>query len=58
VDLICTDPWFVVDFKTKEFGPEDDLKTWDEQAMQLAAYREGQQAPLKPASACEAQSCT
>jgi hypothetical protein len=47
VDLICTNPWFVVDFKTKEFGPEDELKTWDEQAMQLAAYREGQQAPLE-----------
>lgn len=31
----------VADFKTKEFGPEDDLKTWDEHAMQLAAYREG-----------------
>lgn len=31
----------VVDFKTKEFGPDDDLKTWDEHHMQLAAYREG-----------------
>lgn len=30
-----------VDFKTKEFGEEDELKTWDEHAMQLAAYREG-----------------
>lgn len=34
-------PQFVVDFKTKEFAAEDDLKTWDEHAMQLAAYREG-----------------
>lgn len=32
---------FVCDFKTKEFGPDDDLKTWDEHAMQLAAYRHG-----------------
>jgi len=31
----------VVDFKTKEFGPDSDLKTWDEHAMQLAAYRVG-----------------
>lgn len=31
----------VCDFKTKEFGPDDDLKTWDEHAMQLAAYRHG-----------------
>lgn len=31
----------VLDFKTKEFGPDADLKTWDEHAMQLAAYREG-----------------
>lgn len=38
-DLSCQTA--VVDFKTKEFGPEDDLKTWDEHAMQLAAYREG-----------------
>ncbi len=32
---------FVVDFKTKEFGPDDNLKTWDEHDMQLAAYRVG-----------------
>lgn len=31
----------VIDLKTKEFGPDDELKTWDEHAMQLAAYREG-----------------
>ena len=39
VDLSC-DGW-VIDFKTKEYKPEDDLKAWDEHAMQLAAYREG-----------------
>lgn len=31
----------VLDFKTKEFDKDTDLKTWDEHAMQLAAYREG-----------------
>lgn len=33
----------VLDFKTKEFGPDDvaTMKTWDDQAMQLAAYRHG-----------------
>jgi hypothetical protein len=35
----------VLDFKTKEFGPDDDLKTWDEHAMQLAAYRHGLEMP-------------
>lgn len=40
-DLYSVDPAYVCDFKTKEFGPEDDLKTWPEHAMQLAAYREG-----------------
>jgi hypothetical protein len=38
-DISC--PVAVCDFKTKEFGPDDDLKTWDEHAMQLAAYRHG-----------------
>lgn len=38
-DLSC-DRW-VLDFKTKECKPEDELKTWDEHAMQLAAYRQG-----------------
>ena len=41
VDLVAFGNGAVVDYKTKEFGPEDDLKTWDEQAMQLAAYRMG-----------------
>lgn len=37
--------WAVADFKTKEFGPDDALKTWDEHAMQLAAYRVGVGSP-------------
>ena len=39
VDLSCGNG--VVDFKTKEFDTTADLKTWDEHAMQLAAYRHG-----------------
>lgn len=35
------EPSFVLDFKTKEFSADSDLKTWDEHAMQLAAYRFG-----------------
>lgn len=31
----------VLDLKSKEFTDRDELKTWDEQAMQLAAYRYG-----------------
>lgn len=31
----------VLDFKTKEFDADAELKTWDEHAMQLAAYRHG-----------------
>ena len=34
-------PEAVIDFKTKEFSSASALKTWDEHAMQLAAYREG-----------------
>ena len=44
-DIACTSPYFIADFKTKEFDAETDLKTWDEHAMQLAAYREGLQMP-------------
>jgi hypothetical protein len=42
VDLSC-DGFGVADFKTKEFDEETakTLKTWDEHAMQLAAYRHG-----------------
>lgn len=50
VDLHCSG--FVCDFKTKEFGPDDDLKTWDEHAMQLAAYREGLKMPNARAAVC------
>lgn len=32
---------FVLDFKTKEFDADTKLGTWDEHAMQLAAYRVG-----------------
>jgi hypothetical protein len=45
VDLHGT-PAFVIDFKTKEFDENTDLKIWDEHAMQLAAYREGLQLPM------------
>lgn len=38
-DLSCNAA--VVDFKTKEFDTTTELKTWDEHAMQLAAYRHG-----------------
>jgi hypothetical protein len=31
----------VVDFKTKEFGPDDKVVAYDEQIMQLDAYRHG-----------------
>lgn len=42
VDLSC-DGFGVADFKTKEFDETGakTLKTWDEHAMQLAAYRHG-----------------
>ena len=39
VDLSCGDA--VLDFKTKEFDDPVGLKTWEEQHMQLAAYRHG-----------------
>jgi hypothetical protein len=48
VDL--SHPWAVIDFKTKEFSDEDTLKTWDEHAMQLAAYREGLGSPRAQAA--------
>lgn len=40
-DLHARAPNFVCDFKTKEFDATEQLKTWDEHAMQLAAYRAG-----------------
>jgi len=45
VDFSCTAPYIVVDFKTKEFDTEADLKTWDSHWMQLAAYRAGLEMP-------------
>lgn len=39
VDLSC--PLAVVDFKTKEFGPDYKRLNWDEHLMQLAACRHG-----------------
>jgi hypothetical protein len=44
---------WVIDFKTKEFAEGEDLKTWDEHAMQLAAYRAG----LANIDNIEAQRC-
>jgi len=43
VDLHCHD--VVIDFKTKEFGPDDKVKAFDEQIMQLDAYRNGLNLP-------------
>jgi hypothetical protein len=39
-----SDEW-IVDFKTKEFGPDDKVIGYDEQAIQLAAYRRGLDKP-------------
>lgn len=39
VDLHSQD--WVLDFKTKAFGPLDKMETWDDHACQLAAYRRG-----------------
>ena len=38
-------PGIVIDFKTKEFGESDKKLAWEEQAMQLAAYRVGLEMP-------------
>jgi hypothetical protein len=50
VDLSCASA--VLDFKTKEFDEKTDLKTWDEHALQLAAYREGLGMPQARAAIC------
>lgn len=34
-------PGVIIDIKTKEFGPDDDIQGFDEHMMQLAAYRMG-----------------
>jgi len=41
VDLHSRDLNFVLDFKTKSFGPTDKVQPYDEQFIQLAAYKEG-----------------
>ena len=51
VDLHGT-PDFVLDFKTKEFDEDTDLKTWDSHWMQLAAYRVGLGMPKARAAIC------
>jgi hypothetical protein len=50
VDLSCE--LAVIDFKTKEFADDTDLKTYDEHAMQLAAYREGLGIPTARCAIC------
>ena len=52
VDLSHCAAAFVLDFKTKEFSDQETLKTWDEHAMQLAAYREGLKIPNARCSIC------
>jgi hypothetical protein len=42
----------VADFKSKEFGPDADLATYPEHAMQLAAYREGLNLPTARCAIC------
>jgi hypothetical protein len=42
----------VIDFKTKEFSEVIDLRTWDEHAMQLAAYRVGLRVPQARCAIC------
>ena len=39
--------YIVLDFKSKEFSPEDKLATWDEHHMQLAAYIQGMYFPFE-----------
>jgi len=41
-------PARVIDFKTKEFGPDSKVNGWSEQCMQLAACRHGLEMPLAP----------
>jgi len=41
VDLHSHEVPCVIDFKTKDFGDPDDVKAWDEQGVQLAAYATG-----------------
>ena len=41
----CAPHGLVVDIKSKEFGPDDEIKAYDEHLMQLAAYRNGLEIP-------------
>ena len=50
VDLACNAG--VLDFKSKEFDQSTDLKTWDEHAIQLAAYRHGLGLPSARCAIC------
>lgn len=43
---------FVIDFKGKDFGPDDKVETYDEHAMQLSAYREGLGMPTARCAIC------
>lgn len=40
IDLISEPLGWTIDFKGKEFGPDDEIKAYPEQCRQLAAYRE------------------
>ena len=48
----------VLDFKSKEFDESTPLKTWDEHAMQLAAYRQGLGMPHARAAICYVSATT
>jgi hypothetical protein len=50
VDLYCAADWYaplgiVLDAKSKDFGPDDKIDAYDENLMQLAAYRHGLSVP-------------
>lgn len=40
IDLVSHELQWVIDFKGKEFGPDDEIKAYPEQCRQLAGYRE------------------
>ncbi len=44
IDLYSPD--WILDYKGKEFGPEDKIRAWDENGMQLSAYRKGVDLPM------------
>jgi hypothetical protein len=49
--LDCYAPGVIIDFKTSDFGPQDEKKGWDEQLLQLSAYAIGLNEDLKKVSA-------